>query len=795
MIYNELINNVIGTINNDNCPSLVTIITDESDGKMEGDGNGNGEEEGEQDQDGFNGNHSQSNSHLLHSPSSNPSHLLISQLANISVSSSSSSSNCSSSGSSSILSTRSSSPAFGTLLPFLKKKKRLPINDGSGSSNFLVTESDMDTFHNHDNRIINGTGIIKSISATNNLACSHDHECDHDNNRIINENNFRADALACNRCTLTCLYSSPFNSNSNMNSNSNSPSSPINNLLLSSCDNVGNGCKSSSPIRTPLKEISVNIKSKDSFGKEANKNHFAHWSLRRHENDDSDQFESLNSPSNFHSHPHFKMDSRQSFEINVKSPLNLSIIADSPFHSNNNSNELASGIKNANSSINANSSTRGNGNSNANSNENKKNYFHSCSQNSFPFINDNKNANLIGNENEMIRVASMAVAIEREMEMERINNSNVTGGSSHQLPSFQSPKDAIRRIDSMTMISLLQGQFSSLYDNLFIVDCRYPYEYSGGHLPSAINICTLDAIEKLLFNPNQEIKGRSMLIFHCEFSSERAPRMALHVRNYDRVMNGHCYPFLFYPEVYVMDGGYKKFFEMYPNQTEPPRSYRPMRHPNNKEELKLHQKMKSITTVNALHGGGGIIGKHGKKLRSFSLGLELFNKKGDLGVGMVTGMEVGMRTEMEESKRISRNGQGIQKSISRPTREIERVERSKELMMNKETFVTTSKTRQSSLLFSDCHSPLTSLKKSFSNSSSHSTAIASSSTHSSTINSSSSSSSSSTIISTLSSSSSSSFSFNQQHVPISSDYLAAFLSSDGPEITSSINYQMDVSFD
>lgn len=32
------------------------------------------------------------------------------------------------------------------------------------------------------------------------------------------------------------------------------------------------------------------------------------------------------------------------------------------------------------------------------------------------------------------------------------------------------------------MVALLTGKFSSIVEKFVIVDCRYPYEYEGGHI-------------------------------------------------------------------------------------------------------------------------------------------------------------------------------------------------------------------------------------------------------------------------------------------------------------------------
>ena len=67
-------------------------------------------------------------------------------------------------------------------------------------------------------------------------------------------------------------------------------------------------------------------------------------------------------------------------------------------------------------------------------------------------------------------------------------------------------------------------------------------------LQSPITPCSLDK--------------RIILIFHCEFSSERGPRMCSFIRERDRASND--YPSLYYPEMYILKGGYKDFFPQHP---------------------------------------------------------------------------------------------------------------------------------------------------------------------------------------------------------------------------------------
>jgi rhodanese-related sulfurtransferase len=178
-----------------------------------------------------------------------------------------------------------------------------------------------------------------------------------------------------------------------------------------------------------------------------------------------------------------------------------------------------------------------------------------------------------------------------------------------KLPCHANPRDAIKRITVDTLHQLLLGKYHPL-EQVMIVDCRYSYEFVGGHIEGAVSINTPESVESLLFkDPAREHR---CIIFHCEFSSERAPRMALHVRNRDRLLNAARYPFLFYPEIYILDGGYKAYFDTHPEETEPPNCYVPMKDPACKVQLQLHQKLKHVHKCNWTSGPAG---KPAKKSR------------------------------------------------------------------------------------------------------------------------------------------------------------------------------------
>ncbi|RVX67350.1 hypothetical protein B0A52_09131 [Exophiala mesophila] len=130
-----------------------------------------------------------------------------------------------------------------------------------------------------------------------------------------------------------------------------------------------------------------------------------------------------------------------------------------------------------------------------------------------------------------------------------------------QLPHFQPDGEAgaLPRITKETMVNILDGNYNSLYEKLVIVDCRFEYEYEGGHIEGAVNFNDKEQLSSQLFDV--EPTSKALLIFHCEYSAHRAPLMAKFIRNKDRTVNADRYPSLTYPEAYILDGGYSTFFK------------------------------------------------------------------------------------------------------------------------------------------------------------------------------------------------------------------------------------------
>lgn len=141
--------------------------------------------------------------------------------------------------------------------------------------------------------------------------------------------------------------------------------------------------------------------------------------------------------------------------------------------------------------------------------------------------------------------------------------------------------------------------------NYVIIDCRYDYEYHGGHIKGAIHIDSPEALETLFITHRQFLYNKSILdlikqnpsllnspselynalqmdntepcapivVFHCEFSQKRGPRGLRMLREIDQTLNANTWPNVFYPEVYILDGGYRNFRGQFPAACCPENGY------------------------------------------------------------------------------------------------------------------------------------------------------------------------------------------------------------------------------
>jgi rhodanese-related sulfurtransferase len=138
-----------------------------------------------------------------------------------------------------------------------------------------------------------------------------------------------------------------------------------------------------------------------------------------------------------------------------------------------------------------------------------------------------------------------------------------TGGDSSMLPAI-SPDAAAHLL--LGSSAFLCGSESV---DLFVIDCRFPYEYNGGHIAGAVNLFTKNDVERYFFGGDgralvtPETGRRRIFLFHCEFSSHRGPAMLRHVRAVDRRVNAHRYPLLSFPDLVLLAGGYVAFCDRF----------------------------------------------------------------------------------------------------------------------------------------------------------------------------------------------------------------------------------------
>ncbi|KAH8238806.1 hypothetical protein KR038_000886 [Drosophila bunnanda] len=177
----------------------------------------------------------------------------------------------------------------------------------------------------------------------------------------------------------------------------------------------------------------------------------------------------------------------------------------------------------------------------------------------------------------------------------------------------------LKTISGDTLARLIQGEFVEQLGTgggYQIIDCRYPYEFLGGHIRGARNLYTRGQIQEAF--PNLTHTGgeqRRIYVFHCEFSSERGPKLLRFLRNNDRSHHASTYPTLDYPELYLLHNGYKDFYGSHADLCEPCQ-YVPMLSPAHNEEFRYFRaKTKSWQSGEGEGGDSGIGGGSTRPLR------------------------------------------------------------------------------------------------------------------------------------------------------------------------------------
>lgn len=242
--------------------------------------------------------------------------------------------------------------------------------------------------------------------------------------------------------------------------------------------------------------------------------------------------------------------------------------------------------------------------------------------------------------NQLAKMYASGGGMQNELEDGRtrsLSNFNSEGANKKQNTKIGCP---------LNLEQLQRGVLDGVRYRPLIIDCRYHYEYLGGHIPTAINISsplainflfnelknlmfedrflqaisslegtevTLDHLQKLaskfkdltglktpdLHNLGGDTNGSRntvpVLIFHCEFSSKRAPNMYRLVRTIDRTLNE--YPILSFGQQFILRGGYEAWSKL-----DNKRSYIPMHHASyqltlEQQETRLASEWKFLKTA------------------------------------------------------------------------------------------------------------------------------------------------------------------------------------------------------
>jgi M-phase inducer tyrosine phosphatase len=96
---------------------------------------------------------------------------------------------------------------------------------------------------------------------------------------------------------------------------------------------------------------------------------------------------------------------------------------------------------------------------------------------------------------------------------------------------------------------------------VLVIDARFEYEYAGGHINNAINFRSRAEMENVYSHFRE---CNFAVVFYCEFSHTRGRTLMTAFREYDRMVHIDQYPELSYPRIFLLKGGYQRFYAELP---------------------------------------------------------------------------------------------------------------------------------------------------------------------------------------------------------------------------------------
>lgn len=98
------------------------------------------------------------------------------------------------------------------------------------------------------------------------------------------------------------------------------------------------------------------------------------------------------------------------------------------------------------------------------------------------------------------------------------------------------------------------------YEELLILDARYLYEYKNGHIQNSVFAGSGE-----LRNTVAGLRGKDVaIVIYSEKSSTRGRIAYNMIRRFDRDANKESYPKVDFTEMYILEGGYQRFFGEFP---------------------------------------------------------------------------------------------------------------------------------------------------------------------------------------------------------------------------------------
>jgi M-phase inducer tyrosine phosphatase len=165
------------------------------------------------------------------------------------------------------------------------------------------------------------------------------------------------------------------------------------------------------------------------------------------------------------------------------------------------------------------------------------------------------------------------------------------------VPNREHPE--LATITPETLYAVLTGELRGRYEQIQLLDCRFKFEYDGGHVAGALHLPQPEMLASLFFDSSKSRPHNPfsvLFVFYCEFSQKRGPCAANHMRRLDREDNATAYPRVHYPLLYLLQGGYSSFFAKYRNLCVP-EAYVPM---DDKDHVTECRAAKSLSSQLAL---------------------------------------------------------------------------------------------------------------------------------------------------------------------------------------------------